>query len=294
MKIKKQIYLILLLLSSSMAKAQFDTLYYEDFSDSTLSNWTVVDSTNRGENWIWSKTYLGGHWRPNTAALNSTTSSNGFIFFPADFYNTPYNPPTSGIDTMDAWISSKAIPISPSSMVEIRFNQYLSFCCQPYGINAGIELQVSSDSANWTPYDVTSLLARSGTTNNSELQIHDVSSALMGEDTAYIRFRFSKNGWYYWMIDDVYLLGSIITSIEEQLALKPVHVYPNPSRGMFNVYGADDIDQIEVRDLNGRLVHHQDWSNNDRSINLSFLEDGLYFLRFRGDLERVEKVLIQK
>jgi|GEM_PF-5022432 len=281
------------LLGTLSLKGQADTLYYEDFSDSTLSNWTVVDSTNMGFNWIWTMSYPSGHFRPNTTSLNSTTSSNGFICLPADFYNTPFNPPASGNTAFDAWITSKAIPIRPSGQVNIQFRQFLSYCCRSTGIVSGIYLQISSDSSNWFAYDVTSINARSGSTANSELQTHNISSVLSGEDTAYVRFVFSQNSHYYWMIDDVLISGTMITSIDDQITSKSVKIYPNPSKGLINIQGKIDFNLVEVRDLNGRLVHQQDWNQNDQNIDLSFLENGLYFLRLRGDEERVEKLIIQ-
>ncbi len=293
----RAIILILLTLGCVIngLNAQNDTLYYEDFSDSTLMNWTVIDSTNRGNNWIWTKTYPSGHWRPLTSSLISPSSSNGFICFPADFYNTPYNPPTSGIDTMDAWISSDAIPIIPSSQVEVQFRQFLSFCCRSYGITSGIQLQVSSDSLNWTPFDVTSLNARSGSTANSELQIHNVSSVLMGEDTAYIRFRFSKNGWYYWMVDDVYIFGSIITSTDELSARNPVNLYPNPTNGILNLdLGETQFQNLEIRNTLGALVYQNNIIGQRMELNLNHLEKGLYFISLIGENSReVKKIILQ-
>lgn len=291
---KKYCYLLLMLMSFSyLSKAQMDTLHYEDFSDSTLTNWTRVDSSNKGHNWIWTKVYPVGYWRPTTSSLISNSSNNGFICLPADFYNTPWNPPISGIDSMDAWISSKAIPITPSAQVEIQFSQFLSYCCTQRGLNSGIQLQVSNDSLNWNLYDVTSTNARSGQTANSELQIHDVSSVLAGEDTAYIRFRFSKASWYFWMVDDLVIKGSTLTSVDKLQIKQAIALYPNPTNGLVHIQGEYDFKEIEVRDPNGKLVY-KFIPDNQSTINLSFLPNGLYFLHFKGQEERVKKLVIQK
>lgn len=55
-----------------------------------------------------------------------------------------------------------------------------------------------------------------------------------------------------------------------------VSVYPNPTMGLLNINTSVSISSITVFDINGRQVNSMMFS--DKSIDLSGLEDGIYFL----------------
>jgi|GEM_PF-6548675 len=210
MKRIKIVFLSLNLLLTQHLFAQRDTLFYEDFSDPNLSNWTVVDSTNLGHNWIWSTTAPGGQYSTLVGPLVSATTDNGFISMRADYYNTPW--PATGPNRMDAWITSDAIPIRPSNGAQISFQHYVYYCCSTFSDK--IEVQVSSDSINWLAYNVTLCGGRSSHSYNGRRLSFDVSPSLANEDTAYVRFRFSTAGWYFWMVDDVAITATNPNALE--------------------------------------------------------------------------------
>ncbi len=184
-------------------------LYSEDF-DSTGNaarnglpqGWTFQNNAGNTFNWIWSNTAPGGQYSTNTAALNSTSASNGFMSLPADLYNTPF--PAGGPVGMDTWFVSNAISINPRVDIELKWQQSSRFCC------AGADelvVEVSSDSINWTTYDAmngrgANTGVPSPTSGPAEQMSINVAAVLANEDTAYVRFRMTGATHYYWMIDD--------------------------------------------------------------------------------------------
>lgn len=67
-------------------------------------------------------------------------------------------------------------------------------------------------------------------------------------------------------------------------------VYPNPSGGLFEVRNLSSQSNYEVRSMNGLLVEKGD-VNVGSTIDLSYLCDGVYFLKI-GD--RIQKIVITK
>jgi len=58
-----------------------------------------------------------------------------------------------------------------------------------------------------------------------------------------------------------------------------INIYPNPCTESINIidYLTDSVTEIEVYDVNGRLVLHSDVSKNNGNINVLNLKSGLYF-----------------
>jgi hypothetical protein len=54
-----------------------------------------------------------------------------------------------------------------------------------------------------------------------------------------------------------------------------VSVYPNPAKDRINIRSNETIQQISIIDLNGKVVY----SGNEKSINVSNLSNGVYFIK---------------
>ena len=224
----------------------------------------------------------------NVPAINSSTSSNGFLSLPSDFYHTPLSS-LQYLDSMKAYITSDPIVISPSSQVELVYQQLERDCC----FNLRPEVQLSTDGLNWTALPSTNGRLQNTGSSNPELIVHDVRSIIGNQDTVYLRFVQDGNSHYYWMIDDLVLRTPLATSLEKRDDLSSFTFYPNPTNGILYFEGEIEADEIIIRDVNGRLVFHQLWQKSGKSLDLSALEDGLYFLQYRGEQEEVRKLMIQ-
>lgn len=75
-----------------------------------------------------------------------------------------------------------------------------------------------------------------------------------------------------------------------------VRVYPNPANGVINVRVNQFIGKVNIQivDLNGRSVFNQtdDKFNNEKSINISALQNGVYIMKVTGaNLNYTEKII---
>lgn len=185
-------------------KAYADTLYYQDF-DSTGTGglpmgWLSTDFTNNGFDWIWSDSAPGGQFSTAVGPLQSNTAANGYLLLPSDRYNTGL---TGGPIAMDAQVTSPAISLNAKPYVNLEFDYYYRYCC---GISVSLlVVEVSTDSINWTAFDITKGRAQSAVTPNAEHFKVDVSAVLGNQRTAYIRFKQRGASYYFYMVDDVML-----------------------------------------------------------------------------------------
>lgn len=192
--------------SSNLDKAFGDTLWYEDFSGGfTTNGWSSIDSTQNGFDWIYTTAAPGGQYSTTIPIINSSTVSNGFASLPSDYYNTPT--PVSFVN-MSAYLVSSAITISPVRSLKLRWRQSQRFCCAS---TDRLEVQVSTDSVNWTSFDAK--FGRAANTNVTEDAEIDITSAAANSSTIYIRF-FQTASHYFWMIDDIALIEGYNNAIE--------------------------------------------------------------------------------
>lgn len=68
-------------------------------------------------------------------------------------------------------------------------------------------------------------------------------------------------------------------SLEEQR----FSVHPNPAKNLVVINSKDEILEIEIVNLNGQILKHQNCQSFSESVDLSGLSDGIYFLKFRTD-----------
>lgn len=77
-----------------------------------------------------------------------------------------------------------------------------------------------------------------------------------------------------------------------------IKVYPNPSRGQFNIAISDfsgNVD-LEIYDINGRVVYSlkNETFSNEKTIQAGNLQTGLYILKIKGeDFSHSQKIIIE-
>ncbi len=72
-----------------------------------------------------------------------------------------------------------------------------------------------------------------------------------------------------------------------------VKIYPNPSKGIIKL--TQEVDQIEIYDLKGRLKVSETNINSGQSIDISHLPDNLYLIKLRkGNKYSTLKVMLRK
>jgi hypothetical protein len=96
-------------------------------------------------------------------------------------------------------------------------------------------------------------------------------------------------------IDDIYIRGLLITSIDEVQPLS-FSIFPNPSAGVFIINTNQVISELSIFNIQGRQVFCRHLPALNQSVDLSGMEKGMYFIRFRvngSDGYKVEKILLQ-
>lgn len=73
---------------------------------------------------------------------------------------------------------------------------------------------------------------------------------------------------------DVPVTIDVMTGIDNVNKIT-VSVYPNPAKDRINIRSNETIQQISIIDLNGKVVY----SGNEKSINVSNLSNGVYFIK---------------
>ncbi|MFT6167039.1 MAG: hypothetical protein ACJASF_001735 [Vicingaceae bacterium] len=208
-------------------KAFGDTLWSEDFAGGLPNGWTAVNNSAAisAFKWQWDTVYRPGQFSLNVSAINSTSSSNGFMLLPMDFWNTPINS-GPGAYNADTYFQSPAIPINSSPSVELRLQQFYRFCCRN---GAKVVAQVSVDNfQTFDEYDLNSLFVNQ-ISSNVEFTSVNVSRTLAYQDTAYLRFYINGLSHYFWMIDDLALVEG-----DQGVEIESINFYqPQLAKGPF-------------------------------------------------------------
>lgn len=88
------------------------------------------------------------------------------------------------------------------------------------------------------------------------------------------------------------LVGEAPTSVAEFDQLAGFSVYPNPTTGIINIDGDEEIDDIKIFDTSGRMVYSANVEGKNVIVNTSFLNRGLYILQI-SSWQGVQSVKIQ-
>ncbi|MCC6840031.1 MAG: T9SS type A sorting domain-containing protein [Flavobacteriales bacterium] len=163
-------------------------IWSDDFS--TASNWSIGNENDpNNDNWVIGTTAPSGAFA--IPPIASTSASNGFALFDSDLL-------CGG--SQNAWVAT-ANPINLSAYpgVVLQFEQYYR------NFQGFTYVETSTNGTTWSTIEVNSALAVNAASPNPELLFVDLSDAIGGAATAWIRFRYQGGCDYSWMVDDVSL-----------------------------------------------------------------------------------------
>ena len=143
----------------------------------------------------------GGNPTGPAAAINSTTSANGFLISDIDSANhwNGNSGASSGSSYhfIESYFTTSSIDLSGYANVSLEFEH-------SFRLNNSIDLTVSisTDSINWTSYNVQGNATNNQASADPEYLSLNISSVAGNSATAYV-----KVGWnarvYFWMLDDM-------------------------------------------------------------------------------------------
>ena len=135
-------------------------------------------------------------------------------------------------------------------------------------------------------------------TNTTQTNYFYSLNSLVGQANVIFRIVFHSDeavnqaGVY---IDNFVIEGTLSTS---DFNSNTVMVYPNPSKGVFNISLGNKIpEKVEVYDVTGKLVlsnHKLNVSNFETSIDLSAASQGIYFVKVSSEGKNVVKRIVKE
>src|SRR5690606_28841390 len=85
-------------------------------------------------------------------------------------------------------------------------------------------------------------------------------------------------------------------SVEEEALNAAINIYPNPTKGQFNIQNTSliNLEKAVIYDVSGRLISKVDMFNTPRikTINLNGASRGMYFVSIYSDKAMITKKII--
>ena len=226
----------------------------------------------------WSLTNYGGADAEYSDALEeSYNASSSFIdvqslatnnsgFNKVILNNVNYNVDLNG-KTVNIKFYAKTAPVEPASSFKLR-------------------IKMGSTGNNYSVSDEIFL------TNNYELNEVEFDINQYYDSYKLQLLCGNETGYYYFDSFDVNITETNM-SVPDYF-MQSIKVFPNPSNGVVN-FNLDNLNTVnlDVLSINGKI--HITYTNyNSRNVDLSFLDSGVYFLRFYVDNKNIIKKIIIK
>ncbi len=86
----------------------------------------------------------------------------------------------------------------------------------------------------------------------------------------------------------------LTTHIDEtDIVFPKIDIYPNPSSGIVNISSFENIDNIEIYDVLGKLIYNSDdIVNNFLKLDISDYPDGLYLIKIKSSDNYISKKIL--
>ncbi len=217
-----------------------NTFFSEDFSGGVPAGWQLVDNAGNGINWklttsgIYNAASYGTIGRLNTTG---TTAANGYMVYDSDSAS-------QSVGGEDADMITNVIDCSGHSIVHLTFNQFL------YHFYETAKVFVSNDGTSWTEVlDASAGLNTNAYTSNADAIDLDITSLAANQATVWVKFNFTGDYDYWWMIDDVTMYEPVIAF---DASLSGIVSPASNCSGLSNAETVTvNIDNIGNSDMNG-------------------------------------------
>jgi hypothetical protein len=191
---KKQLLFLSTIVIFSANSFGQTVLFSEDFNGSLPAEWTntVIDGPTGYPGWEW--TDVGGDWG---GQLNSTTAANGYMILNSDANGVSINDPE------DAELISPAIDCSNVDLVELSLEHWARSW---EDMNISIIISTDDFSTETVIYNWSSTVDQTNGSNPVESNF-DISAYAAGASELKIKFKFQGDWEYWWLIDDIEVIG---------------------------------------------------------------------------------------
>lgn len=216
--------------------------FYEDFALGLPAGWQAIDNAGNGVNWSYTTTGIfnyGTYPGWDSLSVTNTTASNGYMIYDSDASN-------GSVGGENADMITDAIDCSLHSNVHLMFNELFVHFAETATVS------VSTDGSTWTQvFDATAGLAQNDGTPNPTLVDLDITSIAANQVTVYVKFNFTGDYDYFWMVDDITLYEQVGTDAMLSSILAPTNscsLLTGTDSIQVSIYnnGGTDINQFDV------------------------------------------------
>jgi len=250
----------------------------------------VIEEENFNDGWgLWTRILVVGtqEWqRDNTFGPDNTPCAtiSGYV-------NPDY-------EQNENWLVSPQIDLSDYVSAIFTFQTATGYWGNP------LQALVSTDydglgnpnSATWTTLDATMA-------NNDEFWIWfesgDIDLTTYSGGNIYLAFKYTSTPAEAatWELDNIVVKGLTLGVDDNFASQNYVSVFPNPSNSLLNIQMDQQLYQYaDIKSITGNTVMRFDISGLRQQIDLSVLEDGVYFILFineRTKNQEIHKLIIQ-
>jgi hypothetical protein len=266
----KKIIFFILALFSALAKAQQETILFEDFDNGIPSSWTIIDGD--------------GHTvHPSVAEFQPAWIGLEDPFEPGNFIagSTSYFEPEA---------KAYRFLITPQLTLG-DYGNILSWKSMSHDPSFPDWIMVLVSTTGTEIEDFTDTLFRLNNEfpywTNRSINLSD--SGYVSQNV-YLAFVNHTNRGFKLYLDSIQVeINNPVST--PNISHSEIKLYPNPSNGMVYISSSENISNIEVIDIAGKTVFIQ--STQLSSIDLSQLNAGMYYIKFRTE-KGIETKIFQK
>ncbi|WP_276977764.1 M43 family zinc metalloprotease [Flavobacterium filum] len=287
---------IKLKVSNSIGADSISKTFFVVLSAPTNTTVGVTQSFEQGvfpnSNWIFTSPSFGGAFKTNTTTAATGTNCvwvNNYFDSPNEAVNI-YSP---------AYVFNNLAPAS----LEFKYAYAQS---QP-GNNDKLSVLISTNcGTTWTTIFSKSgaLLNSTGTTYSGaytipypqEWQTVNIDISAFSNKAVYFKFEFTPdvNGpGNNVFIDDININGiQDAVGFKENLVQNNISLYPNPAKNTLTIEMKENISQLELFSVDGKLIETFKFNNdkNKETLELTNIKPGLYFAKINS--KEIKKLLI--
>ena len=182
------------------------------------------------------------------------------------------------------WLISPAINIGANQWEEITFEFRTATKFDGPGLKVMVSMDYdgSGDPSDYNWMDFTDVFDFSpGNYEWVESGQMSISQPMLLPGTYYFAFVYysTNDAAAAWEIDYVKVMGIAYVGVKEN-PVQTVSLYPNPAREQVS-FDVESDAQVSVYDMTGRMVSTMNVAAGQAQLNVSELENGVYFVNFR-------------
>ncbi len=233
-------------------------LLFEDFNED-LGVFTAYDM------------YGDQGWRQSSYQGTTYAVCNGYA-------NQTYN-------ENEDWLISPAISSNGYQDALLSFRTAMKFDGDPLQVKVSVDYDGQSEPTDFEWVDITDAFDYStgdyAWVESGQLDIWNIINGYeLGYPDFYVAFVYksSNEAASSWEIDYVKVVSYGAVSINEQNST--IGLYPNPAREQVSFTLESDA-QVSIFDMTGRMVSETNVAAGQAQLNVSELENGVYFVNFR-------------